>query len=315
MSGPQRVAARGACPGPGACRSKSSILPGPSLDLSGAATGRLDYALEGQPHRPPRPQGARLEPRRAGARVEADRRRRGRRRQRQPGRDPRGGGERRHRHRPGPGALRAARRRAAGRGAAQRAAVRPAALCRPGRYLVAAVGHRGARPVRPDRDRRRHRRPLADPRSAVRSAPTMRGSKARSPAWRSIIWRRQARFCGSAADLQPDLGQTSGGGSVAGTGSVTFSGGRPRSTCRSTPTRRCCSTATTSRRGSPARCSSSPTARRRHHLGQPPAQPRPVPARPGQRRGRRPAAPGPRSRARSRGRDRGRSSSTRGSST
>ena len=70
----------------------------------------------------------------------------------------------------------------------------------------------------------------------------------------------QARFSGPQLIFSQISGQTPGNGTVTGGGSITFSAARPCSTCRSTRTRRCCSTATMSPRASPVRCRSSRTA-------------------------------------------------------
>ena len=112
LVGPERRAARSPCRSCRRCRCKCSTSSGPSLGFGGIATGRLDYALEGQSQRPRRPQDPRAEPRRPGAGVEADRRRARRGRRRRPGRAARGRGQRRQDHRPGAGALRADRPRA-----------------------------------------------------------------------------------------------------------------------------------------------------------------------------------------------------------
>ena len=238
-------------------------LAWPNLDLSGSATGRLDYAWKGN-------RNGRLDLKvrglsRAGlvlaskpidvgiaAVVE-----------RQSGRAARGRGERRRGRRPRPGAVRADGRRPAGRRADERALVRAASLRRAGRHLVAADGKRGDRHVGPARGRRRHRRPARRPgRSAARSRPRTRGSKARSPAWSSTSVASQARFSGPQLIFSQISGQTAGRrlGHAAAARSPSPAA-RPRSTCRSTPTRRCCSTATMSPRGSPGRCRSVPTGK------------------------------------------------------
>ena len=169
--------------------------------------------LEGQPQRPRRPQGPRAQPRRAGARVEADRRRPRRGRQRQPGGDARGRGQRRHDDRPGPGALRAAGRRAAGRRADERAAVRAAALrrARPTR----CGGCRGARcSTCPARSR------SAPTSAAGWSIPTIRGSlrtqnaRLESAVTGMVIDQLAAdgALLRPAADLQPARRADAGGG-------------------------------------------------------------------------------------------------------
>ncbi len=80
----------------------------------------------------------------------------------------------------------------------------------------------------PARGRRRHRRPARrSGRSAARSRPRTRGSKARSPAWSSTMSRRQARFSGPQLIFsqisRPDDRRRQ---RISGNGSVTFSGGK-----------------------------------------------------------------------------------------
>ena len=54
----------------------------------------------------------------------------------------------------------------------------------------------------------------------------MRGSKARSPAWSSTISTTEARFSGPQLIFTSCRRTTSGGGTLSGSGSVTFAGGR-----------------------------------------------------------------------------------------
>ena len=112
------------------CRSRCSTSSGPGLDLSGSATGRLDYAWKGN-------RSGRLDLKvrglsRAGLVLasQADRRRHRRGDQRRQRGGARGRGQRRQDRRPGAGALRADGQRAAGRRTAQRAVVRAASLYR-----------------------------------------------------------------------------------------------------------------------------------------------------------------------------------------
>ena len=141
-------------------------MPLEVLDLVWPGTGsqRLRdrparLCLEGQPQRPPRSEGPRAQPRRAGAGVEADRRRHRGDRQRRSGGASRRRRQRRGHRRPRPGAFRADGRRPADRRADQCAVVRAASLRRPGRHLVAAVRQRSDRHVGPAGARRGHRRP------------------------------------------------------------------------------------------------------------------------------------------------------------
>ena len=218
-----------------------------------SATGRLDYRWKGN-----RSGRADLRVRglsRAGLVLasQADRRRARRGARRRPGGDARGGGQRRQDHRPRPGALRAARPRAAGRRADERAAVRAAALRRAGRHLVAPVGGRDVRPVRA--------RSRSAPTSAagwstrqIRGSLTdrrARGSKARSPAWSIDQLRRRGRFSGPRLVLQPDRrARPAAAASIDGQRArSTFSGGSSRARPQlQRAARRCCSTATTSPR-------------------------------------------------------------------
>ena len=129
-----------------------------------------------------------------------------------------------------------------------------AALRRPGRHAVAPVGGRGVRPVRADRDRRRHQRAAgrsADPRLAPGTgrADRKRGHRhggRQTPG-------AAGRFGGSRLVLTGSAGATPGGGSSAGSGTVDFSGGAPALDLKFDAARRGCSTATTSpRRHRPA---------------------------------------------------------------
>ena len=77
--GPQRLARPRSMRSSAACRSRCSTSFWPSLDLSGLGDRPRRLCVEEQPQRPARPQGPRPQPRRAGARLQADRRRRSRR--------------------------------------------------------------------------------------------------------------------------------------------------------------------------------------------------------------------------------------------
>ena len=152
-----------------------------------------------------RPQGARAQPRRAGARVEADRRRDRRDRQRQPGGAARGGGERRRDRRPRPGAVRADGQRPAGRRADERAAVRAAALyrARPIRLwrLTGSeiIDMSGPLAVGADIGGR-----LANP--VIRGSLRTQNARLESPVTGMVIDQSRAAgaFLRAAADLQPD---------------------------------------------------------------------------------------------------------------
>ena len=87
-------------------------------------------------------------------------------------------------------------------------------------------------------------------RSAARSGPRTRGSKARSPAWSSTSVASQARFSGPQLIFSQITGQHRRRRLGHRQRHASLSpAARPRSTCRSTPARRCCSTATMSPRG------------------------------------------------------------------
>ena len=100
----------------------------------------------------------------------------------------------------------------------------------PADTLVAPVGNRNLRPVGPDRDRRRHRRPAGRSRSsAARCRTRMRGSKARSPAWSIDQLAAEARFSGPQLVFSQLAGTTSGRRMRStGAGRSTFSGGAHR---------------------------------------------------------------------------------------
>ena len=266
----------------------------------GSATGRARLCLEGQPQRPARPQGPRAQPRRAGARVQADRRRR----------SPRSSTATRRRLRAvaaSDGAIvgRAQARFAPLGGGPLVAELMNAPLFAQLRYAGPAdtlwrlTGSEVLDMSGPARGRRRHRRPAGrpgDPRLAAHRRT--RGSKARSPAWSSTMSRRQARFSGPQLIFSQITG-ADGGRRVGhrAAASVTFSGG----THRAQPVvQRQPGAAAQSRRRRRAghRPAADPVRRAgRHDLGRPQARQGPLPARPGERRRRRAAAQGARNAA------------------
>ena len=158
-----------------------------------------------------------------------------------------------------PGALRTLAAGADRRRADECADVAATALCGAGRHLVATVRGRGVRSIRSGGDRRRHRRAAGRPghprlaegaERAHRSAVTgmvVTGAQRQRPV------RRLA--AGSRFHCGPDARRR---WYISGTGSVNFSGGRPRSTSTSMSPARSCSTATTSPPPSPARSRSAP---------------------------------------------------------
>ena len=246
------------------CRCSCSTSAGPSLGLGGIASGRLDYRWEGSRSGRADLQDPRPQPRRAGAGVEADRRR--------PRRRVLTGGQ---------AAMRAvavsdgktigraqARFAPLGRGptvaelmnAPMFAQLRYAG---PADTLWRLSGSRGVRPVRPDRDRRRHQRPAgrsAHPRLAAgrRRADRKRGHRhgGRAASGQTAASRVAA---GASAGI---AGRRRAAGSIAGSGLGRFlgrrGGARPQF---QRAARRSCSTATTSPRRSPGRSRSARAAR------------------------------------------------------
>ena len=260
--GPQRLAARGPRAGPGACRSRCSTCSGPTSTCRARRPAALDYAWKGN-------RSGRLDLKvrglsRAGlvlaskpidvgiaAIVNGNQ-----------------------------AALRAVAasdgaivgraqarfaphgRRPAGGRADERAAVRAASLHRARRHLVAADRQRGAStcPAR-WRSARTSAAGLPTRSSAARSRP--QNARLESPVTGMVIdqCREPGALLRSAADLQPDFRADAGRRIGHGQRHGHLLRRQDRcSTCRSTPTRRCCSTATMSPRGSRARCRSARTA-------------------------------------------------------
>ena len=142
---------------------------------------------------------------------------------------------------------------------------------------------------------------LADP--AIRGSLRTQSARLESPVTGMVIdqVQSQARFSGPQLIFTQISGKTAGGGTVTGSGSATFSGGRtgaqpvvPGQPGAAAQPRRY------RRAGHGA--AADPLGRAgRNDLGRSQAQQGPLPARPGERRGRRAATPGPRPRSRSRG--------------
>ena len=132
---------------------------------------------------------------------------------------------------------------------------------------------------------------LADP--SIRGSLRTQSARLESPVTGMVIdqVQSQARFSGPQLIFTQISGRTAGGGSVSGTGSVTFSGGGPRSTCRSRQPGAAAQPRRYRRAGD--RPAADPFRRAgRDDFGRPEARQRALPARPGERRGERAAAPG-----------------------
>ena len=212
------------------CRCNCSTSSGPRLGLGGIASGRIDYRWAGAAVRArqsarPRPAAApgwcwRRSRSTSGIAAVLDGRQGG---------DARGGGQRRQDHRPRAGPLRAARPRADRRRAGQCADADAAALRRAGRHAVAPVGGRDCSTCRGrSRSAPTSAAGWSIRRSADRSRPTARGSKARSPAWWSSKLQRQRPLQRVAAGAERDQRRRPRAAAPsAGSGTVDFSGGAP----------------------------------------------------------------------------------------
>ena len=204
----------------------------------------------------------------------------------------------------------------AGRRADERAIVRAAALRRAGGYIVAAVGHRDPRSVRPDRrSARTSSGRLADP--AIRGSLRTQGARLESPVTGMVIdqLQSQARFSGP----QLIFSQISGGPRAAARSRAavrsTFSGGADRAQPVVQGQPGAAAQPRRYRRASD-RAAADPFRRAgRDDLGQSKAQQGPLPARPGERCGAACRSSRSATAGSTRRRDRGRRTSIRGSST